>query len=392
MSIANNNPKYFTKLEQIAELPQAQRQQLKPVTDKFVFRTNEYYQSLINWEDPHDPIRRIIMPEVQELEEYGEWDASDEASYTVVRGLEHKYRDAALLLVNNVCGGYCRFCFRKRLFTQDNDEVTNDITEAIQYISQHPEINNVVLSGGDPLIMSTKKLEKIIGPLSEIGHIRIIRIGSKMPAFNPFRITNDPSLPEMIRRYTSSERRIYLMAHFNHPRELTEEAVRAISLLQQAGATTFNQSPIIRGVNDSVEVIADLFSRLSLLGVIPYYLFICRPTAGNKDNAVPVEEALHIFEQARWKLSGVSRVARLCMSHRSGKIEVVGKQGGQIVFRRHRSPQRAEHGMILTFPSNPEARWFDDYLTADEAARECSVAAGAQSWWEQAGIHEPSFS
>src|ERR1051326_27455 len=166
MSFTEKKPKYLTVLSQIPEFNEQQRSQLQPVTEKFAFRTNDYYQSLINWDDPYDPIRRIVMPDVQEMEEFGAWDASEEASYTVVHGLEHKYRDAALLLVNNVCGAYCRFCFRKRLFTQDNDETINDVGKAIEYISMHPEINNIVLSGGDSLIMSTGKLEQIIQPLA----------------------------------------------------------------------------------------------------------------------------------------------------------------------------------------------------------------------------------
>src|SRR5947209_19092617 len=195
------------------------------------------------------------MPEVAELEEFGKWDASDEASYTVMKGLEHKYTDTALLLVNNVCGAYCRFCFRKRLFTDDNDEVTNEVSGAVEYISQHPEINNVLLTGGDPLLMSTGKLEKIIQQVRDIDHVKIIRIGSKMPAFNPFRIINDPSLLEMLSRYSLAERKIYVMAHFNHAKDMTDVAVPGLMLLQTAGVAVCNQTTIIRGVKDRVRAI-----------------------------------------------------------------------------------------------------------------------------------------
>jgi len=128
----NYKPKYITSIDQVEGLSTEEKDQLRPITEKFVFRTNDYYQSLIDWNDPNDPIRRIIMPEVDELDEFGEWDACDEASYTVTRGLEHKYPDTALLLVNAVCGAYCRFCFRKRLFTAENDEVTNDVTDGVR--------------------------------------------------------------------------------------------------------------------------------------------------------------------------------------------------------------------------------------------------------------------
>ncbi|MFL6283828.1 MAG: KamA family radical SAM protein [Pyrinomonadaceae bacterium] len=364
MDFVNIRPRYITKLEQVAALEDEERRQLGPVAEKFAFRTNEYYQSLINWDDPEDPIRRIVMPDVQELQEFGEMDASDESSYTVLKGLEHKYPDTALLLVNNVCGAYCRFCFRKRLFTDDNDEVTSDVTEAIAYIGRHPEINNVLLTGGDPLIMSTGKLEKIISQLREIEHVRIIRIGTKMTAFDPYRIINDPSLLEMFSKYSLPDRKIYIMTHFNHPRELTDSALQGLALLQKAGAITVSQSPIIRGVNDKAEVIAELFGKLSYNGVQPYYLFLCRPTAGNEPYVVFVEEALEIFERARRSLAGLAKQARLCMSHKTGKIEVVGHLGGNIIFRYHRAPNPLDCGRVMIFESDPTAGWFDDYAEA----------------------------
>ena len=305
MTSENNKPKYLTSVDQVEGLSAEEKEQLRPITEKFVFRTNDYYMSLIDWNDPADPIRRIIMPEVEELDEFGEWDACDEVSYTVTRGLEHKYTDTALLLVNAVCGAYCRFCFRKRLFTAENDEVTNDVTDGVRYISEHPEINNVLLTGGDPLIMSTEKLARIIRAVRKVDHVKIIRIGTKMVAFNPHRIINDPSLMELIEEISSPGKRIFIMAHFNNPREITDLAIQGIRLLQKAGATVVNQTPMIRGVNDRPEVLAQLFNTLSFNGVVPYYVFMCRPTLGNKPFLVPVEEALDIFERSRLRLSGL---------------------------------------------------------------------------------------
>jgi lysine 2,3-aminomutase len=365
MDPVNIRPRYTNKLDQVAGLSEADKLALKPVAEKFAFRVNDYYQSLIDWNDPHDPIRRIVMPDIQELGEFGELDASNELSYTVVKGLEHKYADTALLLVNNVCGAYCRFCFRKRLFTDGNDEVVNDVTEAVAYIREHPEINNVLLSGGDPLIMSTGKLTHIIQQLRDIDHVRIIRIGTKMTAFDPYRILNDPSLLEMLSKYSLPDRRIYVMAHFNHPRELTEPALKGLQLLQQAGAITLNQTPLIRGVNDKAEIVAKLFGRLSYNGVVPYYLFLCRPTLGNEPYIVPVEKGLEIFEEARRRLAGLAKQARLCMSHRTGKIEVVGKIDNKIVFRYHRAPNPLDCGRIMMFDSDPMAGWLEDYLRAE---------------------------
>lgn len=365
MDLVNiSRPRYVNKLDQVQGLSDQERQELQPVAEKFAFRTNEYYQSLIDWNDPDDPIRRIVMPDIQELDEFGELDASNEHSYTVRKGLEHKYDDTALLLVNNVCGAYCRFCFRKRLFTDGNDEVTNDITDAVAYIEQHPEINNVLLSGGDPLIMSTGKLTKIIKQLRDIQHVRIIRIGTKMTAFDPYRILNDPSLLEMLSEYSLPDRKIFVMAHFNHPRELTEPALKGLQLLQKAGAITVNQSPLIRGVNDKPEIIAELFGKLSFNGVVPYYLFLCRPTSGNEPYMVPVERGLEIFEEARRRLAGIAKQARLCMSHRTGKVEVVGKMDNKIIFRYHRAPNPLDCGRVMIFDSDPSAGWLDDYMSS----------------------------
>ena len=120
-----------------------------------MFRANDYYLNLIDWDDPSDPIRQLIIPRQEELNEWGKLDASNEESITVARGVQHKYVDTVLLLCNEVCGAYCRYCFRKRLFMDVIDEVTNDVTEGIEYIRQHPEVNNVLLTGGDPLLMST---------------------------------------------------------------------------------------------------------------------------------------------------------------------------------------------------------------------------------------------
>lgn len=362
--------KYLTKLEQIPQLSESEREDMQKVNDKFVFRTNDYYQSLIDWDDPKDPIKRIIMPDVEELNEWGQLDASNEEKYTKVHGLEHKYTSTALLLVNEVCAAYCRFCFRKRLFMNENDEVTKDISEGLEYIKNTKEINNVLLTGGDPMILSTSKLEPIIKQLREIDHVKIIRIGTKVPAFNPFRILNDPSLLEMFRKYSTSEKKIYVMAHFNHPRELTPQAIEGLNALMDAGVTLVNQTPLLKGINDNPDVLAELFSKLSFIGVPPYYVFLCRPTLGNETYSVPVEKGYEIFEKARIRCSGLAKRARLVMSHESGKIEVVGMTEDQIFFKYARAANEEDNARFLAFYRNPDAVWFDDYK---EASKEFSL-------------------
>jgi lysine 2,3-aminomutase len=355
------NPQYITKIEKVEGLDSQEKLDLQEVTGRYDFRTNTYYLKLIDWQDPDDPIRRIIIPSFDELEKWGDLDISQEHKYTKVPGLEHKYQYTALLLVNDVCGGYCRFCFRKRLFMQLNDEVARDVSEGIEYIRENQEINNVLLTGGDPLVMSTAKLWKIISALRKIDHVRIIRIGSKIPAFNPFRILEDPSLLELFEEFSQDGRKIYLMAHFNHPRELTPEALQAMDLILRSGVVAVNQTPLLRGVNDCPEVLAELFNKLSYAGIPPYYVFQCRPTAGNKMFAVPIEEGLEIFEQARMKCSGLAKRARYVMSHAVGKIEVLGLTGDFIYFKHLRAANPEEKARFFVCHRNPDAYWLDDY-------------------------------
>jgi lysine 2,3-aminomutase len=357
-------PKYLTRIDQIPELSDAEKDRLRPVGEKFVFRTNDYYQSLINWEDPNDPIRQLIFPHEDELDEWGRLDASFEEIYTKVPGLEHKYRDTALLLVNDVCGAYCRFCFRKRLFMDENDEVVKDVSQGLEYIRAHPEISNVLLTGGDPLIMSTSKLEPVIAKLRDIPHVKIIRIGTKIPAFNPYRILNDPALGKMLETYSTTKARIYIMAHFNHPVELTDVAREGLGLLHKHGAIIINQTPMIRGVNDSAETMLRLFNELSYMGVPPYYVFQCRPTEGNKAYSIPLEQAYQIFIEAQNQSSGLAKRARFSMSHVTGKIEVAGLTESQIIFRYHRATDPKNIGRAMVFRRNGAAHWFDDYEEA----------------------------
>jgi len=361
MQNGSHKPKYITRLDRVPQLGEGERRALQPVVDEFVFRTNDYYLSLIDWDDPDDPIRKIAIPDVRELEEWGKLDASNEGMYTRVPGLEHKYDSVALLLVNDVCGTYCRFCFRKRLFMNENEEVHRDVSQGINYIRWHEEISDVLITGGDPLLMSTRHLRKVIGQLREIDHVNVIRIGSKLVAFNPHRIINDPDLHEVFTRYSKPEKRIYVMCHFNHPRELTPQAVEAIGILQKCGVITVNQTPMIAGVNDDPEVLAELFRKCAFYGVTPYYVFQGRPTLGNRQFAVPVEKTYKIFETAKMKGSGLAKRARLCMSHATGKIEVVALTAEHIIFKYHRSADPNLTGRVMIFKRNRSAFWFDDY-------------------------------
>src|SRR5690625_3942693 len=255
-------PRYITDIDRIEQIPKEEREKLKKITDKFVFRVNDYYLNLIDWDDPNDPIRKLVIPNEDELNDYGRWDASDEDTNYVVPGCQHKYKTTALLLVSEVCGAYCRYCFRKRLFRNDVREASINVEPALQYIAEHPEINNVLLTGGDPLMLVASRLDMILSRLREIEHVKIIRIGSKLPAFNPMRIYEDEELLDVIRKYSTPEKRIYIMAHVNHPREITDEAYKAFQALHEAGAIVVNQTPVLKGINDDPDVLAELMDKL----------------------------------------------------------------------------------------------------------------------------------
>ena len=363
------NPTYITSLDKVAGIGAQERAALAPVLENFAFRSNDYYLSLIDWEDTKDPIRRLIIPSPDELEPWGRLDPSSEHQYTRAPGLQHKYRETALLLVSDLCGGFCRYCFRKRLFIEDAREVNKDVSEGLAYIRDHPEITNVLLTGGDPLVLGTDRLRDILNHLRAIRHVRIIRIGTKMLAYDPYRIINDPALVDAVRGCYDGENLVYIMAQFNHPRELTDAACRAIALLQDAGAVIMNQTPLIRGINDDPAVLSKLLGRLSFVGVNPYYVFQCRPTTGNRTFAVPVEESYRIFEQARATCSGLSKQARFVMSHATGKIEVVGKTGGFTYFKYNQAAKPEDIGRFMVYRSNPAAYWFDDYTELVDEGR-----------------------
>ena len=351
--------KYVRKLDHIDQLSAEERDRLGPVADRYVFRANDYYLGLIDWDDPSDPIRQLIIPREEELTEWGKLDASNEESITVARGVQHKYTDTVLLLCNEVCGAYCRYCFRKRLFMDENDEATNDVTEGLRYIAEHPEVTNVLLTGGDPLLMSTRRLVEIFEALRAIPHVQIIRLGSKMPAFDPYRVLRDPDLLAAFRKYSTPTQRIYLMAHFDHPRELTELAIEGIDACIRNGVICVNQCPLIRGINDDPRVLAELFGKLSFIGCPPYYLFQGRPTAGNEPYEVPLVQGWSIFQQALTRGSGLARRARYCMSHERGKVEVLGIDAEHVYLRYHQAKFPGDLGRFFIRRRNDEAYWLD---------------------------------
>lgn len=358
--LSNQTQKYIRKPDQVENLSEDEIKELSAVCEKYAFRASSYYLNLINWEDPDDPIKKIIIPQKEELLSWGKLDASNEASITVQKGVQHKYADTVLLLCNEVCGAYCRYCFRKRLFMDENDEASLDVSDGINYIKENKNVTDVLLTGGDPLLMSTPRLEAIISELRSIKHVDIIRLGTKMPAFNPFRILEDQELVNVMRRYSTPVKRIYLMAHFDHPRELTAEAIHCLEVLVKNGVIVTNQNPLLKEINDKPGILAELWQKLASAGVAPYYLFQGRPTEGNYPFKISLVEGYKIFEQAKKKVSGLAKRLRYAMSHETGKIEIIGVDSKHIYLKYHRAKNPEDQGKVLIYKRNDEAYWLDE--------------------------------
>ncbi|WP_440950812.1 KamA family radical SAM protein [Methanosphaerula subterraneus] len=357
--------KYITDITRVPffqTLKKKDQELIQQVTSLYPFRASEHYLSMIDWNNPNDPLKRIIFPHPEELDMTGSHDPSHEKQYTVQQGLQHKYPQTALLLLSDECGGICRFCFRKRLFMDCPRQTIRDYVPALGYIRDHPELTDVLLTGGDPLILSTTRLKNVIQEVREIDHVSIIRIGTKMLAYNPYRITEDRELVSLIQSESTPGKKIYFMAHFNHPSEISPQSIEAIRLLQQAGAVVVNQTPVIEGVNTDPAVMADLFKKLSFIGVSPYYVYQCRPTIGNRVFTVPVERSYQVMQSAFQRCSGLAKRARFIMSHCTGKIEVVGQNSTNIFMRYHQAANPDDYNTFMITQSNPQARWFDDYV------------------------------
>ncbi|MBD3367767.1 MAG: KamA family radical SAM protein [Candidatus Eisenbacteria bacterium] len=339
---------------------------LRAVTERHPMRVTPYYLSLIDWSDPDDPIRRMAIPSPSERSLLGSYDTSGERENTKLTGLQHKYASTALVLVTNRCAVYCRHCFRKRLVGLPTEEILRRFDDAAEYIEQHPEITNVLLSGGDPLVLSTDAIGRLLNRLDPIEHLDFIRIGTRIPVVHPGRITEDAGLRGLLRQYSRPDRRLYAVTQFNHPRELTDEAAEAVDALMRAGVVVSNQAVLLKGVNDDPETLAELLRGLVRFGVAPYYVFQCRPVRGVQSSfQVTLKRGYRVVEDARERLDGHAKRFRYVMSHRTGKIEVVGIMGSDIYMRYHQAKNRDDHGRLFKRSLVPGAGWLDDLEPRD---------------------------
>ena len=290
-------------LKKIIKITNDEEEGIIKCLDTLRMAITPYYLSLIDLNDEHDPVRKQCVPTIYELNRTPEdhEDPLHEDIDSPVPGLTHRYPDRALLLVTDQCAVYCRHCTRRRFAGQQDKDLPMQQTEAaINHIAKTPAIRDVLLSGGDCLLLDDDKLEYIIKKLHEIPHVEIIRLGSRLPVVLPQRITDN--LVNMLKKYHP----VWLNTHFNHPNEITKEAIIACSKLADGGIPLGNQSVLLAGVNDCVHVMKKLVNELVRIRIRPYYIYQCDLSLGLSQFRTPVAKGIEIIEALRGHTSGCS--------------------------------------------------------------------------------------
>ena len=288
-AILEKNINRLNDLFVLLDLSPSEQKNIMEIAEKFPISIPAYYLSLINKEDKNDPIRKMAIPSEFEKDLEGTFDTSGEGDNTVITGMQHKYNETVMILSTNQCAMYCRHCFRKRLVGLSDEEIAKHFEEMAQYIKEHKEISNVLISGGDSLVNSNTKIEYLLKLFTSIDNLDFIRFGTRIPVVMPQRISEDLQLLEILKKY-SKKKQIYIVTQFNHPNEVTEESKKAIKMLQKIGIVVKNQTVLLKGVNDDSHVLGSLLKKLTSIGVVPYYIFQCRPVKGVKGQfQVPFE-------------------------------------------------------------------------------------------------------
>ena len=273
----------------------------KLANTKLALAITPYFFNLIDPADENCPIRRQVVPRIEETTT-ASWEMSDpcgEDSHSPVPGLVHRYPDRVLFLVTDRCAAYCRYCTRSRLVSNATGyDFHPEFDKQIAYIAAHPEIRDVLLSGGDPLLLSDDKLENLLSRLRAIPHVEFLRIGSRIPTFLPQRIT--PELCAMLKKFHP----LFMSIHSNHPRELTTEVRDALGRLADAGIPLGNQSVLLKHVNDDADVMKALMQKLLMCRVKPYYIYQCDLIAGSAHLRASVAKGLEIMEKLRGHTTG----------------------------------------------------------------------------------------
>ena len=296
-----NRIESLDELKQHISLSPDEEEGVKKCLKSMRMAVTPYYLSLIDPDDPGDPIRRQCVPTAFELHaaKADLLDPLHEDADSPVPHLTHRYPDRVLMLITDQCSMYCRHCTRRRFAGQTDAMTPVDIVDRqVDYIRSHTEVRDVLLSGGDPLTLSDERLDSILTKLRAISHVDIVRIGSRIPASMPQRVTSE--LCSMLKKHHP----IWLNAHFNHPAEITAESTRACSMLADAGIPLGNQAVLLAGVNDCVHVMKDLMQKLAKIRVRPYYLYQCDLSIGLEHFRTPVSKGIEIIEGLRGHTSG----------------------------------------------------------------------------------------
>ncbi len=288
------------QFEKLLRLTTSERRGLAMTHEKFAVAITPHFAELIDPDDPNCPIRRQVVPREEELL-VGPGDMTDpcgEDHDEVVPGLVHRYPDRVLLLALDTCAAYCRYCTRSRLVSQGElDPLPRRLDAVIAYLEEHTEVRDVLLSGGDPLLMSEDRLDEVLGRIRAIPHIEFVRIGSRVPSFLPQRIT--PELVAVLRKH-----RVWLSLHFCHAREVTPDVANACDLLADGGIPLGSQTVLLKGVNDDVQTLKDLFHALLKVRVRPYYLYQCDPVVGTGHLRTSVAKGIELISGLRGHTTG----------------------------------------------------------------------------------------
>lgn len=287
-------------LKGYAYLEKFSAQELSQIEAKFRTSVPQYYLNLICKEDPLDPVAMMAFPSPQEQNQEGFRDPIGDLAKQKVNRLTHRYPDRALLHTTNLCPMYCRFCFRKNLMNERDEALySGDFDEAFAYLSEHTEIEELILTGGDPWMLSDGRLSVLLDGIQQAApHLKRLRFHTRMPVTLPMRVTDS-----LLRILEKVKPQVFVVTHFNHPNELSELALDRLQKLRSV-AVVLNQSVLLKGVNDSSAVLAKLFTELGNVGVIPYYLHHCDLVEGGAHFRVNLQRGQEIWEELRGKISG----------------------------------------------------------------------------------------
>lgn len=320
-------------LTQYVNLTDREREEIRQAGGHFRWAITPYYASLMDRDDPNCPLRRQQVPSVQELsDDIGTLDPLTEQENSPVDAVVHVYPDRVAFKVTNICPTYCRYCFREYFVgNAEGHHSRGSVDEGIEYIRRTPAIRDVLLTGGDPFLLSDGRLEALLSRVRAIPHVEIIRVGTRTPCTLPQRIT--PELCRMLEKYHP----FWLNTHFNHPKEITPEAAQACDRLLRAGIPVGNQTVLLKGINDSSEVMRALVRALVRIRVRPYYIYQCQALKGTAHLRTSIEKGLEIMKSLRGYTSGLA-VPTYVLDTPYGKVPlnpqyVVGRDGDDFVLR-----------------------------------------------------------